>query len=178
MRWLDSITNQWTWVCTNSKDSGGQRTLGASVRGVTKSLTPLSAGTTVDEVDSGGTVACQAPPSMGLSRQEYWSGLLPFPSPCHPLGWLINMEGSQRTRQIEINRPRSGTGEQFVLMHCNWRVGEDWMKSRVRTGKAFPGSGNSTWHESGSLSLSLRGLGFHKSSWPCLFISKVGCFGF
>ena len=27
-----------------------------------------------------GTVACQAPPSMGFSRQEYWSGL-PFPSP-------------------------------------------------------------------------------------------------
>ena len=27
-----------------------------------------------------GTVACQAPPSMGFSKQEYWSGL-PFPSP-------------------------------------------------------------------------------------------------
>ena len=27
-----------------------------------------------------GTVALQAPPSMGFSRQEYWSGL-PFPSP-------------------------------------------------------------------------------------------------
>ena len=26
------------------------------------------------------TVAYQAPPSLGLSRQEYWSGL-PFPSP-------------------------------------------------------------------------------------------------
>ena len=25
------------------------------------------------------TIACQAPPSMGFSRQEYWSGLL-FPS--------------------------------------------------------------------------------------------------
>ena len=28
------------------------------------------------------TVAYQAPPSMGLSRQEYWSGV-PFPSPGH-----------------------------------------------------------------------------------------------
>ena len=28
------------------------------------------------------TVAQQAPPSMGFSRQEYWSGL-PFPSPIH-----------------------------------------------------------------------------------------------
>ena len=26
------------------------------------------------------TVACEAPPSMGFSRQEYWSGV-PFPSP-------------------------------------------------------------------------------------------------
>ena len=26
------------------------------------------------------TINCQAPPSMGFSRQEYWSGLL-FPSP-------------------------------------------------------------------------------------------------
>ena len=30
------------------------------------------------------TAACQAPLSMGFSRQEHWSGL-PFPSPC---GWL------------------------------------------------------------------------------------------
>ena len=29
------------------------------------------------------TVAYQAPPSMGFSRQEYWSGL-PFPSPDLP----------------------------------------------------------------------------------------------
>ena len=28
------------------------------------------------------TAACQAPPSLGLSRQEHWSGL-PFPSPVH-----------------------------------------------------------------------------------------------
>ena len=33
------------------------------------------------------TVACQAPPSMGFSRQEYWSG---FPYP--PLGDLSNSE--------------------------------------------------------------------------------------
>ena len=31
------------------------------------------------------TVAYQAPPSMGFSRQEYWSGL-PFPSPDMRLG--------------------------------------------------------------------------------------------
>ena len=30
------------------------------------------------------TAAFQAPPSLGFSRQEYWSGV-PFPSPCVPL---------------------------------------------------------------------------------------------
>ena len=29
------------------------------------------------------TTAYQAPPSMGFSRQEYWSGV-PLPSPCFP----------------------------------------------------------------------------------------------
>ena len=33
-----------------------------------------------DSLRPHGTVAHQAPPSMGFSRQEYWSGL-PFPSP-------------------------------------------------------------------------------------------------
>ena len=34
------------------------------------------------------TIAHQAPPSMGFSKQEYWSGL-PFPSPGHlpDQGW-------------------------------------------------------------------------------------------
>ena len=39
---------------------------------VAKSLTPVLA--------TPWTAAYQAPPSMGFSRQEYWSGLL-FPSP-------------------------------------------------------------------------------------------------
>ena len=35
------------------------------------------------------SVAHQAPPSMGFSRQEYWSGL-PFPS---PLDYLLTEQG-------------------------------------------------------------------------------------
>ena len=34
------------------------------------------------------TAAYQAPPSMGFSRQEYWSWL-PFPSPCWTLGGYL-----------------------------------------------------------------------------------------
>ena len=33
------------------------------------------------------TTAYQAPPSMGLSRQEYWSGV-PLPSPCLSLSYI------------------------------------------------------------------------------------------
>ena len=36
------------------------------------------------------TVACQAPLSMGLPRQEYWSGL-PFPSPGDPPDPRLNL---------------------------------------------------------------------------------------
>ena len=54
------------------------------------------------------TVAYQAPPSMGFSRQEYWSGL-PFPSPMvknppamweiwvQPQGWEDPLEEGMAT---------------------------------------------------------------------------------
>ena len=44
------------------------------------------------------TVACQAPLSIGFSRQEYWSGL-PFPSPG---------ESSQPRDRTEVSRIASG----------------------------------------------------------------------
>ena len=34
------------------------------------------------------TAAYQAPPSMGFSRQEYWSGV-PLPSPAHSPEWVV-----------------------------------------------------------------------------------------
>ena len=43
-----------------------------------------------------GTVACQAPLSMGFSRQEYWSGL-PFPSP----GDLPTQESNPASRMAQ-----------------------------------------------------------------------------
>ena len=39
------------------------------------------------------TVAYQAPPSMGFSRQEYWSGV-PLPSPKRTLGSIIMNKAS------------------------------------------------------------------------------------
>ena len=46
------------------------------------------------------TAAYQAPPSMGFSRQEYWSGV-PLPSPGKPLG---NLKMGKRSEQTVLQR--------------------------------------------------------------------------
>ena len=63
------------------------------------------------------TVACQAPLSMGFSRQEYWSGL-PFPSPgdlAHP--------GTE---------PTSPTLQAFSVFSELPRKPLLWMRNRLR----------------------------------------------
>ena len=57
------------------------------------------------------TVAYQAPPSMGFSRQEYWSGLL-FPSP----GNLPNLgiEPTSPAQQVE-SLPLNHLGSLFNI---------------------------------------------------------------
>ena len=44
------------------------------------------------------TTACQAPPSMGFSRQEYWSGL-----PCPPPGDLLDAEIQPRSPALQAD---------------------------------------------------------------------------
>ena len=60
------------------------------------------------------TVACQAPLSMGFSRQEYWSGL-PIPSP-----GIFQTQGSNlgllHYRQILYHL--SHLGNQYVVCVC------------------------------------------------------------
>ena len=58
------------------------------------------------------TAAHQAPPSMGSSRQEYWSGL-PFPSPMH------ESEKWKWSRSVvsESSRPH---GLQLTRLLCPW----------------------------------------------------------
>ena len=71
------------------------------------------------------TAAHQAPPSLGFSRQEHWSGL-PFPSPMHESEkwkWSCSVvsdsqrpHGLQRTRLLcPWNSPGKSTG---VGCHC------------------------------------------------------------
>ena len=57
------------------------------------------------------TVACQAPLSMGLSRQEYWSGL-----PCPPIGYLPNPGIKPRSPALHVNYLPLGYGGNPLLV--------------------------------------------------------------
>ena len=50
------------------------------------------------------TVACQAPLSMGLPRQEHWSGL-PFPSPGDLRGSGIEPESPEKASKFFTTEP-------------------------------------------------------------------------
>ena len=65
------------------------------------------------------TVACQAPLSMGFSRQEYWSGL-----PCPPPGDLPNPGIKHRSLTLQVHSlspepqgksQNTGVGSLFLL---------------------------------------------------------------
>ena len=84
------------------------------------------------------TAAYQAPPSMGFSRQEYWSGL-PLPSPNKTLGVGF---GSEFTKALLCAHPKWLAFNQCVcsrLLHGNWtsqRIGskEKGPKSKCSEG--------------------------------------------
>jgi len=82
------------------------------------------------------TAAYQAPPSMGFSRQEYWSGL-PFPSPMHESEkwkWSRSVvsdsqwpHGLQPTRLLcPWDFPGPSTSFQIIKCH-RW----NWMEAQV-----------------------------------------------
>ena len=78
------------------------------------------------------TVAYQAPPSMGFSRQEYWSGLS-FPSPGdlpnsgiepRPSAWQVDSlplshRGSPPTLSLHTSNTHSKPGH---TLHCFWHI--------------------------------------------------------
>ena len=86
------------------------------------------------------TVACQAPLSMGFSRQEHWSGM-----PCPPPGDLPNPE-------IEPTSPTSpALADRFFTISVTWEVpnwilkGFKYKQPACNSGdpSSIPGSGRS-----------------------------------
>ena len=62
------------------------------------------------------TIACQAPLSMGFSRQEYWSGL-PFPSP----GYLPDPGFEPRSPALQADslesEPLGGIPNKLIILY-------------------------------------------------------------
>ena len=103
------------------------------------------------------TVAHQAPPSIGFSRQEYWSGL-PFPSPRdHP---DPGIEPRSPTLQADAltseppGKPQYWNQTDYII--CSWR----WRRS-IQSAKTRPGADCGSDHELliGKVRLKLKQVG-------------------
>ena len=60
------------------------------------------------------TAAHQAPPSLGFSRQEHWSGL-PFPSPMHEMKSESEVAQSYLTLSDPMDRSLPGSSVHGIL---------------------------------------------------------------
>ena len=73
------------------------------------------------------TIACQAPQSMGLSRQKYWSGL-PFPSPRD----LSNPEIKLRSPALQADSlPSEPPGKLFFVYMTDFFKNREKLYSHV-----------------------------------------------
>ena len=76
------------------------------------------------------TVAYQAPPSMGFSRQEYWSGL-PFPSPRDlPNPW--SNPDLLHCRQIFYQLSHKGSSRILEWVAYPFSSGSSWLRNWTR----------------------------------------------
>ena len=72
------------------------------------------------------TAAYQAPPSMGFSTQEYWTGL-PFPSPGHRLDPGIEPRSPALQADALLSEPPGNTTHTVTIFphfcYQNWKEG-------------------------------------------------------
>ena len=75
------------------------------------------------------TTACQAPLSMGFSRQEYWSGL-PFPSPELLWGYFKHQISMELLSRDITSRLMDMGSECFTTsMHQNNKSNKHWKRT-------------------------------------------------
>ena len=110
------------------------------------------------------TVAYQAPPSMGFSRQEYWSGL-PFPSPgdlpnpgIEP--WPTHIGGRRfnlwATGEAQVTTNLVAYNNSFII----------WLVCRLESGHSVPGFSAQSLTE--LISSCQLGLWFSSGAWSAL----------
>ena len=75
------------------------------------------------------TAAYQAPPSMGFSRQEYWSGV-PWPSPDY---WLVAPNAGNVCHEVEENRRNIYQKENLDIIGSSF-----WVSPSTATVKLKP----------------------------------------
>ena len=95
------------------------------------------------------TVAYQAPPSMGFSRQQYWNGV-PFPSPLIPEGnkmlsrrgpLPVYNQGSRGYERVMRRAPNPASGGWEKLPAENGIYAKNWKSSFLNVENSVPGRG-------------------------------------
>ena len=80
------------------------------------------------------TTAHQAPPSLGFSRQEYWSGL-PFPSPMHESESEVTQSCPTLSDPMDCSLPGSSIHGIFQVRVLEWgAMASSLQKSFVEQG--------------------------------------------
>ena len=113
------------------------------------------------------TVAHQAPLSMGLSRQEYWTGL-PFPSPGHLLHPRMNLHILHwQADSLTLSHPRSPLCTHNHFLSKLWETVEDreaWQVTIHGVAKSW------TWLSNWTTKTNATSLSIHMSTFrlfPC-----------
>ena len=87
------------------------------------------------------TIACQAPPSVGFSRQEYWNGL-PFPTPVNLPDPGIEPRFSAYRHWQADSLPLHHVGSPHVyilyITHSNPQTKEKFSALRLLASMAMP----------------------------------------
>ena len=92
------------------------------------------------------TAAHQAPPSLGFSRQEHWSGL-PFPSPMQESESEVAQSSPTLSNPMDCSLPGSSIHGIFQARVLEWGAIAFSKRSSIQSAKTRPGADCGSDHE-------------------------------